>query len=219
MGGWASYKLAFEHPDDFAGALVLDGPVACGVEVYPGATGPASQDPACAEDGQSAQMVANARWIPYVIDQTYADELVPTTGVIAQAQAFDQAAQRYDLFIHTGADHLAFATEDRFSDAVAALGSPVRTTQPGAFTYAWYPEPLQHRAGDRRHRGLLAERAGGARRVGGHDRQDRRRRRRAARTRGQRRALRAVARHSAVAGDEHVAQLEARQRAPRRRPG
>ena len=139
MGGWASYKLAFEHPDDFAGALVLDGPVACGVEVYPGATGPASQDPACADDGQSAQMVGNARWIPYVIDQTYADELVPTTGVIAQAQAFDQAAQRYDLFIHTGADHLAFATEDRFSDAVAALGSPVRTTRPGAFSYAWYP--------------------------------------------------------------------------------
>ena len=65
-------------------------------------------------------MVPNARWIPYVIDQTYADELVPTTGVIAQAQAFDRAAQRYDLFIHTGADHLAFATEDRFSDAVAA---------------------------------------------------------------------------------------------------
>jgi pimeloyl-ACP methyl ester carboxylesterase len=28
MGGWASYKLAFEHPDDFAGSLVLDGPVA-----------------------------------------------------------------------------------------------------------------------------------------------------------------------------------------------
>lgn len=54
-------------------------------------------------------------------------------------QAFDQAGQRYDLFIHTGADHLAFATEDRFSDAVAALGSPVRTTTPGAFTYDWYP--------------------------------------------------------------------------------
>jgi dienelactone hydrolase len=139
MGGWASYKLAFEHPDDFAGALVLDGPVACGVEVYPGVTGPASQDPECSSDGQSVGMVANARWIPYVIDQTYADELVPTTGVIAQAQAFDQANQRYDLFIHTGADHLVFATEDRFSDAVAALGNPVRTTNPGAFSYAWYP--------------------------------------------------------------------------------
>jgi dienelactone hydrolase len=139
MGGWASYKLAFEHPDDFAGALVLDGPVACGVEVYPGVTGPASQDPTCSDDGQSVGMVANARWIPYVIDQTYADELVPTTGVIAQAQAFATAGQRYDLFIHTGGDHLAFATEDRFSDVVAALGHPVRTTNPGAFTYDWYP--------------------------------------------------------------------------------
>ena len=51
--------------------------------------------------------------------------------MLAQAQAFDTAGQRYDLFIHTGGDHLAFATEDRFSDAVAALGHPVRDDQPG----------------------------------------------------------------------------------------
>ena len=43
MGGWASYKLAFEHPDDFAGALVLDGPIACGVEA-PGARARLLQD-------------------------------------------------------------------------------------------------------------------------------------------------------------------------------
>ncbi len=139
MGGWASYKLAFAHPDDFAGALVLDGPVICGVEAYPGVGGAASQDPACSQDGQSTPFVANARWIPYVIDQTYADELVPTTGVLAQAQAFDHLGQRYDLFIHTGGDHLAFAVEDRFSDAVAALGHPVASRSPGAFTYDWYP--------------------------------------------------------------------------------
>ncbi|HET8976885.1 MAG TPA: prolyl oligopeptidase family serine peptidase [Solirubrobacteraceae bacterium] len=139
MGGWASYKLAFEHPDDFAGALVLDGPVVCGVEVYPGISGPAASSPQCAQDGQSAPLVANARWIPYVIDQTYADELVPTTGVIAQAQAFDRLGERYHLFIHTGGDHLAYATEDRFGDAVSALGLPRRTTAPGTFTYAWYP--------------------------------------------------------------------------------
>ncbi len=139
MGGWASYKLAFEHPDDFAGALVLDGPLICGVEAYPGANGPAFQDPACAQDGQSYPLIANARWVPYVIDQTYADELVPTTGVIAQAQQFDNLGQRYDLFIHTGGDHLAFAIEDRFDDAVTALGDPVRTVNPGSFTYDWYP--------------------------------------------------------------------------------
>jgi pimeloyl-ACP methyl ester carboxylesterase len=139
MGGWASYKLAFEHPDDFAGALTLDGPLICGVEAYPGANGAAFQDPPCSKDGESFPLIANAKWIPYVIDQTYADELVPTTGVIAQAQQFDKLGQRYDLFIHTGADHLGFAVEDRFSDVVAALGKPVRTADPGAFTYDWYP--------------------------------------------------------------------------------
>ena len=80
-----------------------------------------------------------SRWIPYVIDQTYADELVPTTGVLSQAQTFDRLGQRYNLFIHTRADHLAFATEDRFGDAVAALGRPLAVTEPGAFTYDWYP--------------------------------------------------------------------------------
>jgi pimeloyl-ACP methyl ester carboxylesterase len=140
MGGWASYKLAFEHPDDFAGALVLDGPVICGVQAYPGVNGYADQsDPPCSDDGQSSPLIANARWIPYVIDQTYADELVPTTGVLSQAQDFDSLGQRYNLFIHTGGDHLAFATEDRFDDAVTALGNPVATADPGAFTYDWYP--------------------------------------------------------------------------------
>ena len=139
MGGWASYKLALEHPDDFAGALVLDGPVVCGVGVYPGVSAPADQGPACSDDGQSQPLIANARWIPYVIDQTYADELVPTTGVLAQTQAFDRLGERYDLFIHTGGDHLAFAVEDRFADVVTALGAPVRKVDPGRFVYDWYP--------------------------------------------------------------------------------
>src|ERR1700689_4204707 len=131
MGGWAAYKLALEHPDDFAGALALDGPVVCGVGIYPGVSAPAAQGPACSDDGQSQPLIANARWIPYVIDQTYADELVPTTGVLAQAQAFDRLGERYNLFIHTGVDHLVFATEDRFSDVVNALGLPTRITNPG----------------------------------------------------------------------------------------
>jgi pimeloyl-ACP methyl ester carboxylesterase len=139
MGGWASYKLAFEHPDDFAGAMVLDGPVVCGIEFYPGENGNAFTEPPCAQDGQSKPFIHNALWIPYVIDHTYADELVPVQGPITEAEDFDKLGQRYDLFIHTGGDHLAFATEDRFSDAVAALGQPVRVQSPGQFTYSWYP--------------------------------------------------------------------------------
>jgi pimeloyl-ACP methyl ester carboxylesterase len=139
MGGWASYKLAFAHPDDFAGAFVIDGPVICGIQFFPGANGPAFSDPACSKDGQSRPFIHNALWIPYVIDHTYADELVPITGVLAQAQTFDKLGQRYDLFVHTGADHLVFAVEDRFGDAVAAVGKPVRKVNPGRFTYSWYP--------------------------------------------------------------------------------
>ena len=139
MGGWASYKLAFEHPDDFAGAFVMDGPLVCGILFYPGQNGNAFNDPACSQDGQSEPFIGNARWIPYVIDQTYADELVPTTGVILQAQGFDKRGQRYNLFIHTGGDHLAFAVEDRFGDAVTALGKPGRKLNPGSFSYSWYP--------------------------------------------------------------------------------
>jgi pimeloyl-ACP methyl ester carboxylesterase len=148
MGGWASYKLAFEHPDDFAGALVLDGPLVCGIEFYPGVNGYAyGSDPTCSKDGQSQPLVANARWIPYVIDQTYTDELVPTTGVISQAQAFSRLGQRYDLFIHTGGDHLSFAVEDKFSDVVSALGKPVRRLNPGSFTFRWYPSLDNRRLG------------------------------------------------------------------------
>jgi pimeloyl-ACP methyl ester carboxylesterase len=139
MGGWASYKLAFEHPDDFAGALVLDGPTVCGIEFYPGENGNAFSDPRCSQDGQSKPFIHNALWIPYVIDHTFADELVPVYDAITQAQDFDALGQRYDLFIHTGGDHLAYATEDRFGDAVTALGSPIRKLNPGRFTYSWYP--------------------------------------------------------------------------------
>jgi dienelactone hydrolase len=139
MGGWASYKLVFEHPDDFAGALVLDGPTVCGIEFVPGENGNAFSDPACSQDGESKPFIHNALWIPYVLDHTYADELVPVQGPISEAQDFDKLGQRYDLFIHAGGDHLAFAIEDRFGDAVAALGEPVRTVNPGRFTYSWYP--------------------------------------------------------------------------------
>jgi len=61
--------------------------------------------------------------------------------VVTQTQAFDRLGQRYDLFIHSGGDHLAFAIQDRFSGAISALGSPVRATRPGAFTYRVVSEP------------------------------------------------------------------------------
>jgi hypothetical protein len=115
MGGEASNTLGVEHPDLYAGALVLDG----------------STVPALAW--------SNLRWIPYVVDNTIADELDPSTDAIHEADQFDALGQRYTLFLHSGGDHLAFATEDRFDDAVATLGEPVRKANPGRFSYSWDP--------------------------------------------------------------------------------
>ena len=115
--------------------------------------------PRCAQDGQS-RAADRQRPLDPVRDR-------PDLRRRARAHApacsprprrFDALGQRYDLFIHTGADHLGFAVEDRFSDAVAALGNPVRQADPGAFTYRLVSEPERRRAGHRRHRRLLAER-------------------------------------------------------------
>jgi hypothetical protein len=81
--------------------------------------------------------VTNARWVPFVIDNTVADELAILPSALDEAQKFDTAGQRYQLLIHTGADHLVWSTEDRFDDAIADVGNPARVTRPGAFTYAF----------------------------------------------------------------------------------
>jgi hypothetical protein len=116
MGGGAANSIPVNHPDLFAGSLVIDG-----------------SNPAFA--------FANVRWVPFVIDSTAADELDPPSDAIEEGDEFRQLGQRFQLFLHSGADHIGWATEDRFGDALAALGSPVRTTDPGVFTYTWTPSP------------------------------------------------------------------------------
>jgi Esterase PHB depolymerase len=114
MGGSGANILPIAYPDAFAGALVLDGP-------QPGMT------------------FANVRWVPFVLDESAADELAPQYAAIEEADDFQALGQRYELILHSGGDHIVWATEDRFGDAVAALGDPVRTLDPAVFSYAWTP--------------------------------------------------------------------------------
>jgi pimeloyl-ACP methyl ester carboxylesterase len=114
MGGSGTNIMATERPDDFAGALILDGPEA----FWP---------------------FANARWVPFVLDESVADELAPQYVAIEEADKFKALGQRYQLLLHVGGEHSTWATEDRFEDAVAALGSPVRATNPPSFSYTWTP--------------------------------------------------------------------------------
>ena len=140
MGGWAAYKLGLAHPDLFAGALSLEGPPTCGVEIVPGARTASAQTPHCAGDGDSTKVVASARWVPYVISQGAVDQLVPVTSGLAQVQLFDALDYRYHLELFPAEDHLVYAVQDRFGSLVDALGTPTRAANPGQVSYAWYPD-------------------------------------------------------------------------------
>jgi hypothetical protein len=86
--------------------MPLAGPPTCG-SVFPYASGP------CRDAGDSAPLLVNARWVPYVIGRGALDELVPVAGVAAQ---------------------------DRFDAMVEALPSSPRRRDPGHVTYSWYPD-------------------------------------------------------------------------------
>jgi hypothetical protein len=139
MGGWAAYKLGLEHPDLYAQAYALEGPPTCGAEVTTQTRLPAGSGQ-CSDDGLSLPILPNARWLPYSLTIGAADELVPVTSNVEQAQGFDSLDYRYHAFVYPGEDHLVYATQDRFGPVVATIGHPVVETNPGHVTYIWYPD-------------------------------------------------------------------------------
>jgi hypothetical protein len=139
MGGFASYKLGLTYPDVFAAAMPIAGPSVCGTRVYGQVIG-YSADGRCTDDSDTQPLVANARWLPYVIADGVVDQLVPITGVLQQIQKFDDAGLRYKFWAYPGEDHLLYAVQDGFSHEVAALGNPTVMRNPGVIHYAWYPD-------------------------------------------------------------------------------
>jgi len=146
MGGYGTYLLGLEYPDVFAGAVVLSGPPVCGIRVVQGVNASAGSG-ICADDGDTGPMVGNARWLPYVIEQGVADELVPVAGVVQQVQLFDAAGERYRFELYPAEDHLVNATQDGFRSEYRAIGSPRLAVDPGVVDFTWYPGQVQPQLG------------------------------------------------------------------------
>ena len=138
MGGWGTYKLGLAHPDLFSKAVVLEGPVICGLRAAPGLPGSAGPG-RCSTDGDSVPIIESARNLPYLISQGAADELVPVAGVLPNVQRFDLLGYRYRFELYPAADHLAYPVLDAFSDQAAHLSDAPRTRSPAQVTYQWYP--------------------------------------------------------------------------------
>lgn len=146
MGGFASYKLGLTYPDLFAKAMPLAGPPGCGLRVAEG-VGSSSASGRCTDAGDTTPMVVNARWVPFVMADGVADELVPVTSVLQQIDAFDALGYRYHFELYPAEDHLVYATQDGFSHAIAQLGTTTRVRNPSRITYTWYPVLTDHKLG------------------------------------------------------------------------
>lgn len=146
MGGYASYEIGLQYPDLFAKAVSLSGPPTCGIRVVKGADAPPGAGE-CASDGETAPLVRNARWLPYIIEQGAADELVPVAGVLQQVKFFDSAGERYLFELFPAEDHLVNATQDEFASEAAAVASPSVVRNPASFSFTWYPSQVSRRLG------------------------------------------------------------------------
>jgi hypothetical protein len=138
MGGYASYKLGLEYPDLFAKAMPLAGPPECGLVLAEGVGGAAGAG-RCTKAGDTTPLVGNAKWVPYILGDGVADELVPVSSVLQQVKAFVDAGDRIHFELYPAEDHLVFATQDGFSNEIAQLGTTTRVRNPGSIQYSWYP--------------------------------------------------------------------------------
>jgi pimeloyl-ACP methyl ester carboxylesterase len=142
MGGYAAYKLGLTYPEVFAQAVVLAGPPTCGVRLLPDIDIPADLNLAtpCAREGDSWELLVNARWLPYVIAHGLADELVPFFSVAEQVLELDRLGYRYRFTVYPFEDHVAWIFQDKFDDPISHMGTGLRQSDPGHITYAWYPQ-------------------------------------------------------------------------------
>jgi pimeloyl-ACP methyl ester carboxylesterase len=142
MGGYAAYKLGLTYPEVFAQAVVLAGPPTCGVRLLPSVDIPADLDfdSPCAREGDTWELLGNARWLPYVIAHGLIDELVPFASVAEQVLELDRLGYRHRFTVYPLEDHIAWILQDKFNDPIAHMGTGLRQADPGHITFAWYPQ-------------------------------------------------------------------------------
>ena len=124
MGGWASYKLPEEYPDLFAQSMPLEGPVICGLRIYGQAQSYAGPGQ-CTNDGDSAPLIVNLKWIPYVMTYGAIDELVPFAGGQQQIGSTSAASATATTpsTIPTE-DHMVFSVQNDFTPGGLAAWEP-----------------------------------------------------------------------------------------------
>ena len=133
MGGYGTYKFATQFPDLFAKAQPVVGPPSLGITL----TG---QDSTGGPQTNTRLMLPSVRNIPFFIWDAAQDELVPTSGVLAQIQQFDTLGYRYAFWLFNPAEHLTLAINDSYQPAADWLGTTRVDRDPAHATYVANPK-------------------------------------------------------------------------------
>ncbi|MDP9101355.1 MAG: alpha/beta hydrolase-fold protein [Actinomycetota bacterium] len=140
MGGYGTYRLAFEHPDLFAQAVAIAGPPNCALRLVSPVEVPA--DPGitkCEHEADTSPLVGNAEHLPFYIGQGAVDELVWSPSAVQQARRFDTLGYRYRLELYGRQGHVDWAETGHFQGAVAWLRDLRREAPPARISYTFYP--------------------------------------------------------------------------------
>ncbi len=136
MGGWASYLLPVLYPDRFAASFPASGPPTQGL--WAGCEADACYQGANGGDARAqltTPLLDNLRHVPVAIYHGTEDELVPVTGVVAQANRLRALGLRYRLYLFPGQEHYGPPIQDEWTEGAAYEHRFVRDRNPGRVTY------------------------------------------------------------------------------------
>ncbi len=137
MGGYMTYRMGMLMPDRFAAAAAYVGPPAYQLWPYPLPPQPSSDYQVA---GQTNNIITNALNLPYEINNTGGDELVPAAGAQAQAQTFTDLGRAHEFFFYPVGDHFSLIAADEWGHTRGFLDRyPQRNLTPVEVAFRRYP--------------------------------------------------------------------------------
>jgi dienelactone hydrolase len=137
MGGYMTYRMGLLMPDKFAAAAAYVGPPAYQLWAPPNPPQPAGNYQVA---GQTNNIITNALDLPYEMNNTGGDELVPVAGAQAQAQTFTDLGRVHEFFFYPAGDHFALIFGDEWGHTQGFLDRyPQRNLSPIEVAYRRYP--------------------------------------------------------------------------------
>lgn len=147
MGGFGSYLLPILHPDRFAAALPVAGPVTQGA--WTGADVDGCDDlrweeyTPCyveandgrARDQHTRRMLDNLRHVPVGMFYGAADELVPVGGATRQHERLVELGYRHRFYLFPAHEHFTHPLVDEWAAGVRYLDQFTRDENPPRVTY------------------------------------------------------------------------------------